>query len=122
MSKHLPLLCPSNYDPRLPDGERFHFTKCSRQACHAWENGQCTAGTGMMKWHAEFGNFTKKKDNKMPDCPIADTCTWNKTALARGEPGCVVRRLGALCAHQGGDWSTWEMMGADDPCWRRRGR
>lgn len=56
----------------------------------------------------------------MPPCALEKTCTWNVDAIERGEPGCVVRRLGLLCEHQGGEWNTWDMMDASDACWRRR--
>jgi hypothetical protein len=42
---------------------------------------------------------------------------WNLTAVARGDVGCVVRRLGMLCEHQGGEWNTFQMAEPDDPVW-----
>jgi hypothetical protein len=120
--RRLPLLCPSNHDPHLPYGQQFHHEKCTRKACFYWKNNQCSAGNELMDWHEEEGNFANRTNKKLPNCPISSVCTWNVSAVARGEPGCVVRRLGLLCEHQGGDWATWEVALPDDPCWRRKRR
>jgi len=100
----LPLLCASNEDTK----RGFHASGCRGRACDA--------GHELAEMHA--GNFTPARDAALPACPIADRCAWDVGARDRGEPGCTVRRLGMLCEHQGGEWSTWMMADPDDPCWR----
>jgi hypothetical protein len=67
--------------------------------------------------------FTPRMDAAMPACPSADHCAWDVASVRAGQPGCVVRRLGLICAHQAGlpgvdpdvaEWETWNMADPDD--------
>jgi hypothetical protein len=42
-------------------------------------------------------------------CALAERCRWHVDAVSRGLDHCVVRRLGEICEHQGGQWNTFDM-------------
>jgi hypothetical protein len=111
MPRRLALLCASNSD----GVNSFYTEPCSRGRCYAYENGACTAGTETAEVFEKW--FTPTRDANLPSCPISKSCMWDITAVTRGEVGCVVRRLGMLCEHQGGEWNTWQMAEPDDPVW-----
>lgn len=104
MSRHLPLVCPSNEGPKSLG---LTSEPCTRAACTWWKDG-CTAGAQTTKDYARWFK------GELPACPIAEQCTWNVDAVKRGEPGCAPRRLGLLCEHQGGEWNTFDMADPDD--------
>lgn len=112
----LKLVCPSNEDLDYT----FFSEGCKQGVCTFWgDTGSgvkgCTAGIDLRDG---FGRWlSPERDAKMPSCPLEGTCTWNVNAVARGEPGCVPRRLGMVCEHQGGEWNTFQMADPDDECW-----
>jgi hypothetical protein len=111
-NRKLPLVCASN-----GDYSTFYTEPCQRAACHYWSKEQraCTAGQGTAEVFSRW--FTPARDVALPACPIEPTCAWNVAAVQAGDPGCVVRRLGMLCEHQGGDWNTFDVAEPDDPVW-----
>ena len=112
----LKLICPSNED----DNHKLVTSGCSRGACAFWGVAGpgiegCTAGLDLRDAFQQW--LRPDRDAKMPECPLAGSCTWNVNAVARGEPGCVPRRLGLICEHQGGEWNTFQMADPDEECW-----
>jgi|SRR5271166_338663 len=113
MPRRLVLLCASN----SAGPGSFYTEPCTRSACHSFDKTTktCKAGTETAEVFEKW--FTTARDKSLPECPISRQCMWDLTARARGEVGCVVRRLNMLCEHQGGDWNTWDMADPDDPVW-----
>jgi hypothetical protein len=111
--RRLPLLCASNSD----GVSSFYIEPCAGRACHEYDRKReaCRAGTETAEIFSRW--FTKERDAALPTCPAAEQCAWNVAALKIGTPGCVPRRLGMICEHQGGEWNTFEMADPDDPCW-----
>ncbi len=115
-TRRLPILCPSNDGPPPgdPNGDRTFHTSGCKPTCTFWKKG-CQAGLESTEMYQQW--YTTKRDENMPACPIASTCRWNIDAVKRGEAGCLVRRLGLICEHQGGEWNTFQMAEPDDECW-----
>lgn len=106
--KRLPvaLQCPSVGDESL-----FEHTDCSGKACSWWKNG-CSARVETEEAYLVHETVLA------PECPLALRCRWHTDAVAEGKTGCVVRRLGMLCEHQGGEWNTFQMAPPDE--WNER--
>jgi len=82
---------------------------CDGSACAWWEDG-CGA---RVLTENQYSAFLDKKP-LAPDCPIASMCRWHVEAVASGLQACLVRRLGMLCEHQGGEWNTFEMAAPEE--------
>jgi hypothetical protein len=104
--RRLPILqCPS-----VGDHLRFYSEPCTRGACSNWREGQCTAVT-------ETEEAYSVVMDQYPDpgeCPMASQCRWHVQAVENGQTKCLVRRLGELCEHQGGEWNTFAMAPAEE--------
>lgn len=105
MKKLTVIQCPS-----VSDGSnKFSHEACNREACVQWE-GFCTAATETEQAYA-------KLLDQYPDpgeCPMAPRCRWHLQAVEHGQTKCLVRRLGEICEHQGGDWVTFDMAPPED--------
>jgi hypothetical protein len=93
--------------------DELEHVDCSGNACTWWKNGGCSA-------RVETEEVFLVKETKLAaECPLASRCRWHIDAVAEGKVGCVIRRLGMLCEHQGGEWNTFQMAPpeewGDDP-------
>ena len=104
MARRLPITiqCPS-----VSESFELAHEPCSGAACSWWENG-CSARRTVES------EYLQHETTLAPECPLAPRCRWHLDALAGGQVGCVVRRLGMLCEHQGGEWNTFEMAPASE--------
>lgn len=104
--KRLPVIqCPS-----LEDDMVFKHENCTQKACALWDDGRCTAADDTQEAYAALLD-------RFPDpgaCPLAERCRWHLQAVEQGDSKCLVRRLGELCEHQGGEWNTFEMAPPDE--------
>lgn len=80
---------------------------CSGSECPWWEGG-CTART------QTEADYLIHETTLAQECPLATRCRWHIEAMREGHVGCVVRRLGMLCEHQGGEWNTFQMADPDE--------
>jgi hypothetical protein len=90
--------------PSVDQAMTFKHEPCTREACTFWK-GHCTAATDTEEAYAAVLD----RDPDPGDCPLAPSCRWHVQAVQHGQTKCVVRRLGMICEHQGGDWNTFEM-------------
>jgi hypothetical protein len=101
--------CPSVDDPARDFEKRFGHEPCAGQRCVFW-NKRCGAADEIeVSYGSLLGRFPLA-----PECALSNRCRWHIQAIRDGKPGCLVRRLGELCQHQGGDWNTFEMAPADE--------
>ncbi len=90
--------------PSVDNDMVFTHEPCTGRACTLWA-GACSAANDTARTY-------KALLDHYPDpgeCPLAANCRWHIQAVTQGQTKCLVRRLGELCEHQGGLWSTFDM-------------
>ena len=93
------LQCPS-----VGDALQFVHEPCTREACTFWA-GHCTAAVDTEQAYGKLLDHYSDPGA----CTLASQCRWHVQAVEHGQTKCLVRRLGEICEHQGGDWNTFEM-------------
>lgn len=83
---------------------------CTHKACVFWKQDRCSAAIDTEEAYAAVLD----RDPDPGDCSLAPSCRWHVQAVNNGQTKCVVRRLGMLCEHQGGDWNTFGMASPEE--------